>query len=106
MRPLLLGVIALPLALACGPVPEAEDASGDERPCRTQQDCEIADTTTEPHTHLCSSRAVLRASRDSGPWDTSARDSAACGPMPYMTPTIREPRLACFHGTCVPIASR
>lgn len=98
MRPLLLGVIALPLALACGPVPEAEDASDDERPCRTQEDCEMAAAETGPRAQLCSSRAIRL--------DTQ-KDIAACGPLPTMTmPQSHEPRLACFHGTCVPVTPR
>lgn len=90
-------LLALPALLSCAPVPEADaPLDEDERPCRTHDDCEIRATETGPRNQLCSNRAIA--------WNpTSAKDAAACGPMPNMTPKISEPQLLCFRGQCVPV---
>lgn len=88
-----LSLVAL---FSCAPVPDAETPlDEDERPCQTHDDCEIRKTETGPRTMLCGNRAIN--------WASAAKDAAACGPMPNMTPNVTEPVLLCFRGACVPV---
>jgi hypothetical protein len=82
---------------SCAPVPEADaPLDEDERPCRTHDDCEVRAADKGPRSMLCGQRAVAWGSQP-------AKDAAACGPMPSMTPNLPEPQLLCFRGTCVPV---
>ena len=97
MRATWLCALSVTALLGCAPVPDASAPSEDELPCRTDEDCEMAGRDVGPRSQICASRAINLH---------SAKDVAACGPMPNMTPSTSEPVLACFRGTCVPIRSR
>lgn len=94
--PRLLLTLFLGLA-GCAPLPDAADPEEGEIPCRSQQDCEVAVVDSGPRAQICSSRGIALG---------TAKDSAACGPMPNMSPALPEPRLACFRGVCVPVGKR
>lgn len=91
-------LLACALLAACAPVPDADaPLDEDERPCRTHDDCELRTIERGPRQQLCGTRGIA--------WDQSAhsKDAAACGPMPNMSPSVPEPVLMCFRGSCVPV---
>ncbi|MEZ4295332.1 MAG: hypothetical protein R3B70_10185 [Polyangiaceae bacterium] len=100
MRPVLLALVSSVLIAAlsgCAPVPDADAPEEEELPCRSDADCEIAGRDVGPRTAMCTNRGMSLS---------SAKDIAACGPLPSMAPSSREPVMACFRGSCVPIKSQ
>lgn len=92
-------VLGFTLLAACEPLPDPAAPSSEERPCRTDDDCEMAQAESNVRQALCGSGALARFG--GGRSDASAKDEAACGQMPNMRANVPEPTLACFRGTCV-----
>ncbi|MBK8254401.1 MAG: hypothetical protein IPK82_17245 [Polyangiaceae bacterium] len=94
LRSIVAFFAALILTCACTPAasPEAE-----ELPCRTDEDCELHGRDSGPRAALCSNRALNFQ---------SAKDIAACGPLPNMSVSPSEPTLLCFRGSCVPVKTK
>ena len=102
MRAVLLSALMLSTSIACAPPEAAEVPEHDEKPCVTDRDCEFAGRETGPRSQLCQTQG-LSTSRGEG---TGELNMARCGAMGNTkSPTLAEPELACFRGTCVAIGS-
>lgn len=99
MRAAWLSAFVIWMSIGCSP-PEASAPEEGERPCTTDEDCELAGRDTSVRSSICGNRAA-------GYRDSVGPNALKCGPMADMKPpSLVEPVLACFRGTCVPIDSR
>jgi hypothetical protein len=97
-RHLALAILSMTLA-ACGTPGHPDFASDEERPCQSDRDCEV-------HTAESPARRAFCASNGVGLGSASAKDAAACGPIPNMTLNASDPELLCFRGSCVAVGAK
>jgi hypothetical protein len=94
-----LAVLSLALSACEPPMDPADPTSEEDLPCQSDRDCELHGTDSAARRAFCASMSV-------GVGSASAKDAAACGPIPSMSMNATEPELLCFRGTCVPVGSR
>jgi hypothetical protein len=100
MRRLLGPLFVLLLLPACEPMGEPAVPAAENRPCKTDDDCEIPKAPSSVREDGCRSRTMV-VGKD------PAMDTAVCGSIPQMaTPDSPEPQILCFRGTCVPVRTQ